>query len=527
MPRKAVPRAAVTPAANLAINNRLYSGTLIWNYTGHGGYRRLAEEVVLDQDIINSLSNADKLPLFLTATCDFAPFDNPLVASIGENLLLREKTGAIALMTTTRLVFAYSNKLMNKNYLEAALKRGPDGQYLPLGEAVRQAKNITYASSGDVVNNRKFTLLGDPALTLAFPRQQVRTTAINEVATGQAPDTLRALSEYSISGVVTDQDGNTLTGFNGTVYPVLFDKKQPVTTLGNDPGSLPVSFPAWQHVLFRGKARVSNGQFSFRFVVPKDINYQYGPGRLSYYAENGRIDGNGAGTRIIVGGTGGNLSDTEGPHIEPFLNDEKFVSGGISNRRPVLLVKLADSSGINIMGTGIGHDLVAVLDNDQQNPYVLNQFYETELDNFRKGRVRFQLPAMADGLHTLTIRAWDAVNNSNEASIQFRVVNEEGLTLSHVLNYPNPFSTRTQFWFEHNRPGEELTLNLQIYTVSGKLVKTIRRTIFSVGNRSSEVEWDGRDEYGSKIGRGVYIYRLQVRTADGKTAHKLEKLYIL
>jgi hypothetical protein len=191
------------------------------------------------------------------------------------------------------------------------------------------------------------------------------------------------------------------------------------------------------------------------------------------------------------------------------------------------LVKLADSSGINIMGTGIGHDLVAVLDHDQQQRFVLNEFYESDLDNFRKGAVRFQLPQLAEGAHTLTIKAWDVANNSSETTLEFRVNGESGLTLAHVLNYPNPFTTRTMFWFEHNHPGEELRVDIQVFTVTGKLIKTIRQTIFSPGNRSNEVEWDGRDDYGSKIGRGVYLYRLRVQTADGKAAQKLEKLFVL
>jgi hypothetical protein len=203
------------------------------------------------------------------------------------------------------------------------------------------------------------------------------------------------------------------------------------------------------------------------------------------------------------------------------------VNGSITNNRPVLIVKLADSSGINIMGTGIGHDLVAILDNDPDQQFVLNSVYESDVDNFKKGTARFQMPELTDGWHSLTIRAWDAANNSGETTIEFRVIKQENFTLDHVLNYPNPFTTNTQFWFDHNRPGEELTVTIQVYTVSGKLVKSIRQTIFSPGNRSSEVQWNGRDDYGNSIGRGVYIYRLRVQTNDGKMAEKWEKLYIL
>ncbi len=515
------------PEVNNAINSKLFNGTLIWNYSGHGGFRRLAEEVVLDQEIINKLNNFNRLPLFITATCDFAPFDNPLINSIGENLILREKTGAIALMTTTRLVFAFSNRVMNKNYLEVALQRKPDGSYYSLGEAVKKAKNYTYTTSSDVVNNRKFTLLGDPALTIAFPPFQVKTSTINTIPLSPIPDTLKALSTYTITGEITDQNGNPLNNFSGTVYPVVFDKTQNQSTRANDPGSIIANFPVQKNILFRGKAKVENGKFSFTFIVPKDIDYKFGNGRISYYTDNGTIDGNGLLTGIIIGGTGAGIGDKEGPNIKGFLNDEKFVSGSITGSSPILIVRLQDSSGINVMGTGIGHDLSATLDNDPQKVFVLNQFYEAELDDFRKGIVRYQLPTLEEGLHTLTIKAWDIANNSSEITIEFRIVKPQKFTLEHVLNYPNPFTTNTNFWFSHNRAAEELKVFIQVFTVSGKLVKTIRKTIFSEGNRSSEVDWDGRDEYGSKLGRGVYIYHLKVQTTDGKSDAKWEKLFIL
>lgn len=513
------------PEANLLIENRLNTGNLIWNYSGHGGYRRLAEEVVLDQPIIDRLNNTGRLPLFITATCDVAPFDNPLIRSIGENLLLREKTGAVALMTTTRLVFAFSNKVMNDNYLRIALQRRADSSYLSLGEACRLTKNYTYQFSGDVINNRKFTLLGDPAMTLAFPRYTVVTTAIN----GKAPaaDTLKAMSKYTVDGELRDASGNLLPAFNGTVYPVLYDKAAGEQTLGNDPGSLPVQFKTFRNIIYKGKATVEGGRFRFSFVVPRDINYQVGNGRLGYYADNGLEDGNGVNQRLLVGGTGDSLNDREGPSLKVFLNDERFISGGITNERPLLLVKLADSSGINILGNGIGHDLVATIDNDPKQQFVLNDYYQSDLNTFQKGSLRFQLPALAEGFHTLTVKAWDVMNNSGSASLDFRILKDAGLSLEHVLNYPNPFTTRTQFWFDHNRPGEELRVQVQVFTVTGKLVKTLRNTIISSGNRSNEVEWDGRDDYGNRIGRGVYIYSLRVQTADGKTAQKFQKLYIL
>lgn len=514
------------PQVNQAITNQVYAGTLVWNFTGHGGPRRLAEETVIDQDIVNSWNNANRLPLFITATCDFAPYDLPQVNSLGENILLRPKTGAIALMTTTRVVFAFSNRIMNNNYLQTSLAADASGKYKSLGDAIRETKNYTYQTSGDVTNNRKFTLLGDPAMTIAYPVLKVRPTKVNGVITTQA-DTLSAKEKVTIEGEVTDVQGNVLSDFNGNVYPTVFDKPATITTLANDPGSQPATFSAQSNILFKGRASVTNGRFSFSFKVPKDINYQYGNGKLSLYAENGAEDGNGYFTSMVIGGVGSGVdNDTEGPEIKAYLNDESFANGGTTNQDPVLIVKLADSSGINTVGTGIGHDIVATLDNDNRRYFILNDFYEGEMDSYQKGSVRFQLPELEPGIHTLKIKAWDVLNNSNEVSVDFSVARDENLELTHVLNYPNPFTTKTQFWFEHNKPGQDLYVRVQIFTLSGRVIKVIQKTINSEGNRSSELEWDGRDEFGDKVGRGVYLYKLSV-TAPGKLKkEKIEKMVI-
>ncbi|MBI3717046.1 MAG: type IX secretion system sortase PorU [Sphingobacteriales bacterium] len=514
------------PDVNAAINNKIFSGTLIWNYSGHGGPTRLAEEAILDPDMVKTWINPNKLPLFITATCDFAPYDNPFINSIGEDILLREKNGAIGLMTTTRVVFAFSNRIMNNNYFNLALQKKPNGKYRSLGEAVQAGKNYTYSTFSDVINNRKFTLLGDPSLTLGFPNLNVNTVSINDNVNGA--DTLKALNKYVVKGRVTDASGVLMADFNGTVYATIFDKSQVINTLGNDAQSPVTSFNQQTNVLYKGKAKAANGKFSFTFIVPKDINYQFGRGKISYYADNTLTDAAGFNNSIIIGGAGNNsVEDKDGPIIKAYLNDEKFVNGSITNANPILIVKLSDSSGINTVGTGIGHDIIATIDNNTNTFYNLNDFYEAEVDSYQKGTIRFQLPQLEEGVHTLTIKAWDVANNSTTYLLTFRVVKSGDLEITHVLNYPNPFTTHTQFWFEHNRPGENLQVNIRIMTITGKVVKSIHQTINTTGNRSTEIEWDGKDDFGDKTGRGVYFYSIEVTTPDGKKARKLEKLVLL
>lgn len=516
------------PQANAVVASNLNNGTLIWNYNGHGGPTRLAEETILDEATVGNLSNRYRLPLMITATCDFAPFDNPFLQSLGEGLLLKPKVGAIALMTTTRPVFAFSNRILNNNYIATALQPDGSGNYKTLGAAVKEAKNLTYQTSADVVNNRKFSLLGDPAMRLAFPKLSVMLTHVNGSAIGAGTDTLKAASMVTLQGKVAQANGQVIENFTGTVYLTLFDKEEKVTTLANDPTSQPAAFTHRSSILFRGKATVESGLFFIKFKLPKDINYQFGPGKASLYAEDGQQDAAGFNNQMIVGGKSpADTLDRQGPQLRAYLNDEKFVNGSIVNSRPLLLVKLTDSSGINTGSSGIGHDLVATLDGDNNKYYVLNNYYESSLDNYQKGTVRFQLPELEPGNHSLKIKAWDVMNNSGETGLDFTVVNSSELKIAHVLNYPNPFTTHTAFWFEHNQPGLPLRVKVEIYTVSGKLVKTLAQTINTAGNRSSEIEWNGTDEFGNKMGRGVYLYYLTVQAQNGKQAGEWQRLVIL
>jgi hypothetical protein len=515
------------PAVNETINNQIANGILLFNFIGHGGFARLAEEVILDQSMVNGWSNVHRLPLFVTATCDFAPFDNPFTNSLGENILLRPGSGAIAMMTTTRLVFSFSNRIMNNNYMRFAMQPDANGKYRSLGEAVMTAKNFTYQNSGDLINNRKFTLLGDPALTLAFPQFKIRTAKLNSIDPLLRTDTLSAGEKVIVEGEVTDNNGSLLSTFNGTIYPVIFDKPQTVTTKANDPGSQQTSFQQRSNVLFKGKATVNNGKFSFSFKVPKDINYQFGPGKISYYAEDRTKEGSDFFDGFIVGGSSTTVdSDQAGPEIRAWLNDEKFVNGSIVNQKPALVIKLVDSSGINTSGTGIGHDITAMLDNNSNQIFNLNNYYEADLDKYGSGYVRFQLPALEPGIHSLKIKVWDVLNNSSEFILDFIVTNDDEFVIDHVLNYPNPFTTKTQFWFEHNKPGQDLFVQIHIFSLSGKVVKTIEKTINTSGNRSSDIDWDGRDDFGDKIGKGVYVYRLKVICPGSKPRIVTEKLVI-
>lgn len=516
------------PEANSDLNNQIFQGTLIINWTGHGNEQNWAQERVLGVDDINSWTNIDKLPLFVTATCSFSRFDNPEKTSAGEIILLNAQGGGVGLVTTVRIVYAYANYILTSNFFYSIFQE-VDGVMPTLGDALIVGKNTSAGGSSQPINNRKFLLLGDPALTLNFPKYNVVTTEVNNIPIMIAADTLKALEKVTIKGEVRNTSGEILNDFNGIVYPTVYDKPLNVTTLVNDPGkSSAYTFSLQKNAIYKGKASVTNGVFEYTFIVPKDISYLFGNGKLSYYADNGFEDATGYEQNVIIGGTADSVTtDNTGPKVSVYMNDEKFVFGGLTDENPVLYIKLTDENGINTAGNGIGHDIIALL-NDETQGYSLNDYYESELDSYQEGVVNYPLRKLEPGRHSITVTAWDVFNNSGEGYTEFVVAENAKLALDHVLNYPNPFTTYTEFWFEHNRPGDILDVRVEIFTVSGKLVKTIMQQVNTESYRVEGIGWDGLDNYGDLIGRGVYVYKLSVKAAsDNSKAIEFQKLVIL
>ena len=517
------------PDARTAIVNRVQRGALLMTYIGHGGEVGWAHERVLENEDITGWTNINHLPAFLTATCEFSRPDDPGRTSAGELVILNPNGGGICLFTTTRLAFSGSNFSLAQKFFDHFFQ--PINSIMPTcGEVFEQTK-IDYNDR----YTRNFVLLGDPAVRLAYPQYDVVTNTVNSHSLSLNSDTLRALSKITITGEVRDKSGMKMTGFNGVVYPTIFDKSVTYYTLGNDfgwtgdgGGDFAAPFSLQKNILYKGKAQVHNGDFSFTFVVPKDISYQYGNGKISYYAHNGQNDANGYSSDIVVGGlnpTAG--TDNTGPQVKLYMNDDKFVFGGITDPNPVLYAEVSDSNGINTAGTGIGHDITSTIDEDNAKISVLNDYYESDLDSYQSGKVRFPYSGLASGRHSISFKVWDVYNNSSEARTEFIVAETAKLALEHVLNYPNPFTTHTTFMFEHNRPYQQLSAQVQIFTVSGKLIKTLNQIVTTEGYRSDDIQWDGLDDYGDRIGRGVYIYKLKVKDFNGSSSEKFEKLVIL
>lgn len=534
------------PDITEGLDRAVFRGALAVTYLGHGGPRGWAQERVLSIPQIRNWTKPTgaidpiQPPVFITATCTFSNYDDAAFVSAGEEALLTPNGGAAALLTTTRPVFATRNYTLTNNTVQTMLER-PDGEWRSLGDIIRIAKNdISRPSTASTLNDqtenaRKFTLLGDPAMVIALPRHSVRTTMIDDQPVSEErQDTVRALQKMKISGEVTDLNGNLLESFNGQIFPTIYDKPQEKTTLGQDPGSPQIPISVQRNIVFRGRATVTNGKFSFEFVVPRDINYAFGAGKISYYAADASqfTDAAGFYNNLIIGGTSDEIiDDDDGPLVEVFMDTEDFIAGGQTSEDPILLVNLTDDLGINVTGNSIGHDLEAVLDEDTRNAIVLNDYYEANADDFRSGKVRYPLFDLEPGLHTISVRAWDVANNSAQGKTEFIVATDLADGIERIFNYPNPFTDRTCFQFDHTLVGQEVEAIVQIYTVNGRLVKTLTRPFqFSDGTvrRDDCIEWDGLDDYGDQLARGVYLYQIRLR-GDGTTVvnSDLQKLVIL
>lgn len=514
------------PEVNEAFKSAIEVGAIIVDYFGHGGEDGLAHEFIYTKETAQELNNKNNLPCIITVTCEFTKFDNPLRITAGELTFQNKNGGAISLVTTTRAIFIGTGVTFNEALASELFGYGVDVP-MPPAEAFRRAKEENINSP----LRRVVFYIGDPAMHLAFPKKSIRLTKLNGVPIAQATDTLKALSKIKLEGEVINAAGMLMTNYNGVLEAKVFDKNVMRQTLDNDDKGFIMNFITLGEGLFNGQATVANGLFEFEFVVPRDIQIPVGKGRVSLYAKRDNVleDQAGVNLDLNVGGLNENAPiDNEGPLIRLYMNDESFVSGGITDDSPILLAKLEDPNGINT-ASGIGHDIVAILDGDESNPFLLNEFYQADVDDYTKGTTNYKFRDLEDGLHTLTLKAWDVYNNSSTAEIQFIVAGNDKLEIKRVLNYPNPFVSYTEFWFNHNRPDETLDVQVQVFTVTGKVVWTKNASLPPSGTfLCREITWDGRDDFGDRIGKGVYIYKITVKSAlTNHRVEKFEKLVIL
>lgn len=488
------------PEVNKAINDAIKSGSLIINYTGHGGINKWADEGILDNQMISKWKNQHKLPFFITATCTFGKHDDPIAQSGGEKMLLEIKGGAIGLITSSRPVFSSTNYALNLSFYNFVFKKVNE-EYMTLGEIFKEVKNSSLKGS----INRNFSLLGDPSMKLSYPKRNIEIIAINNRSLTAESDTLKALGKVNIKGKVTENYGSTIESFNGILYASIYDKLQATTTLGTPS----MTFKERNSIIFRGKSSVVDGMFEFDFIVPKNISYDFNKGKVSLYAIDveKNIDASGTNENIKIGGSESAVVDRNPPEVKLFLNDTTFRNGGVTTSNSLLLAKITDENGISI-ANNFNHQIKATLNNDQV--YILNNYYEAEIDNYKVGWISYPIDDLPKGKNTIKLSVWDTHNNLSESSIDFYVEEDAKLSLNNVINYPNPFSEKTIFQFEHNAAGENLLVRIDIYSIKGEHVFSVENSIVSAPATINTIEWDGRNSNGQLIKEGIYIYKVSI-----------------
>ncbi len=504
------------PEVNAAIKEAVEGGTLIFNYTGHGSERYLAHEIVLDIPTIKQFTNINRLPVFMTATCEFSRYDDYHNTSAGEWVVLSPLGGGVALFTTTRIAWSNSNLKINQEFYKYIFENDADGHRMRLGEVIMSTKN----QLGSITNRLNFTLLGDPALQLIYPEGGIYTHSINGEETEEERDALKALTIATIEGEIkTESTSESL------VTMQVFDKPITVKTLGNK-GAVPFEYRVYQNRIFRGTQDVNGKHFQASFVVPKDIRYNVGKGRISYYSydENG-VEAFGADNSVLIGGVSDNPpDDSEGPDINAWLNDSTFVSGGLTGNQPILYARFADESGINTSGVGIGHDITLVIDENRSAPINLNGYYESDKNSFTSGSLSYQLPMLEEGMHTLELKAWDNLNNSSVERLDFEVHIGSRLNISETSVYPNPLQVGSTLYvsFEHDAPNRILDITCSLYTVGGRLVERFETTQAANGNSIRPVEWQPR-----QLQIGLYVLHCEIRSPENQLGKLSKKILVI
>ena len=500
------------PLVNSEIVQTVNEGSLILNYTGHGNFARLAEEAVISQTDVLQWNNATKLPLMITASCDFAPYDQPQLSPFGFDALMKNSKGVIGLVAASRLVFAYSNKQINDHFVQQLLVPDSLGNFLTIGEALQRAKIQAWSAGEDRMNAFKFSLLGDPAMRLSLPKYEIGIISLNQ-KTFTGKDTLLAGNKYTLKGAVNNK-GVLQSNFNGLLDFVLYDAITNKKTLANAGTSRVTTVAMQENILFKGKVTVTKGNFTVDFLLPKEVSLQKNL-KIQMTAYNELSDAMGVYDSLIAIDAGGVLmNDNQGPDVKIFLNDSNFVAGGWAAARSNLILHLTDSGGIQTSGNALGHDLVLVIDNDYKNTVVLNNYFVADVDSYQKGKLNFALPFLAEGKHTIMVKVWDLLGNSSTKILDFEVPASDIVNVKNLYNYPNPFSNYTQFSFELNKLGSPVEISLSIYNSMGNLLFTKPLSGSYKANRVV-ANWDGTGIGSAQIQAGVYYYRLTIQDGTG------------
>lgn len=495
------------PDLNNALRQRINYGCLLINYIGHGSSAYIGTERYIEPADVSSYTNVDRLPLFVTSTCSYGHYDQPDELCGAEAFMLAP-AAAVGVIAASRPISHIER--FNKDVVLFALDPANT-----IGDALRRAKNRTNVSMS-------IALIGDPALRLSQPTNHVKVTHINTTPVDDTTDvTADVLSLVTVSGEIQDADGQLVSNFDGTIYPVVYDREMRTSTLANDNPGTEVSFWQQKTILYKSSHPVSGGRFEYSFIVPMDVSYRYDYAKLSHYAKNISEHASGSFTHLMLGGmSNSSYDDAEPPTIRLFLGDTNFRPGGLTGPSPTLLAMLSDSAGINI-GTGLGHDITAVVDDNAGSLIVLNDLFLSDINDGRCGSVSYTLQDLAPGRHTVTVKAWNIFGLSASATVPFVVYSSDTMTLSKLTCAPNPATTQTTFTLRVNTPDDIQSAKFELYNTQGQLLLACTPPVSPEAFLVGPVHWDV-----SAVPPGLYLARMVLSCSDGETRQVTTKCIV-
>ncbi|MBX7041960.1 MAG: type IX secretion system sortase PorU [Ignavibacteria bacterium] len=515
-PSEITPQGRRKPGVNSDIVKKWNEGRLVINYTGHGSTDLWAHEhVFVRQTSIPQLNNKNRYPFVTIASCDLARWDDPFNISAAEQLVFIKDKGAVGISAAVRPVYSIPNAIYNNKLYDNLFKADTLEKRLRLGKAIYNVKQELYYD-----NDMKFALIGDPSLRLGLPQYRTRIDSINSVP-GNSLFEMKALQKVRIFGSVLKSDSTFWNNFNGELDIRVLDVDKNIVML--DFG-YQFSFKQPGGAIYSGKATVANGLWNVEFVVPRDISYNTGRGKMLIYFGDNTVDGLGYSDNFIMNGIDTTAApDSTGPSISVFLDNRNFRSGDLVNQSPKLIVDFFDENGLNLTGS-IGHKIEAVLNENSNQKIDLTGLY-TSTSGYQNGSLEYAFDNLPDGNHKLEITAWDTYNNYSSAIVDFQVKSTGDLALDEVYNFPNPMKDATSFMFQHNFD-ESIEARILIYTTAGRLIKELNKS--NITDKFVSIDWDGRDNDGDYIANGTYIYKVNIKTESGSFAqNSTGKLVVL
>jgi len=484
------------PKAREDLLQKLYNGTLIVNYLGHGSPHVWAQEEVFTVSDLGLVNTGLQLPFWIAGTCDWAKYDDINSSCVPEELMIMENNGAVGLLSTTRKTFPGSNFALISSFYQFLFPEPDGGRSIAVGDAVMLAKNVT----GSDTNKGKYVLFSDPALRLGSPVRKGHIQSVN-------PAVLQAMGRISYTGI-TDTTLSSESQAVVTVYdtPTAVTRSYDINTTGSV-GHISYTLPGKR--IFRGRISVDDQDFSGDFILPKDIKYSGDGGimRVQYWDETG-LDGSTYIDTLSFRGTDSTGINNTGPDILFLSENMMLINGDHFSANEALEIEIKDEQGINLTGMA-GHGISLAIDEDWVNANDVTELFEYDLDHSDMGRLSAYLSQIPPGDHTITVKAWDSQNNPNTASIRLEFFAATDFRVYDLFNFPNPMAEHTDITYMLSHAGD---IDCAIYTLAGR--KILGESLGYQAQGFNSFPWDGRDIYGNSVANGVYIVVIEAASGE-------------